>query len=116
MIRFIKISDILSKVKNGSTLYKAVNNQLKLIDLSGMAGNNNESFGLTDETSYVVNAFHSETGIELFFNEEKQQANMDLINKISQKKRYSNFAECLFYWDILCHFIFLYTNGVVTGT
>lgn len=57
----------------GSTLYKEMNNQLQLINSSGMASKDNEYFDLTDYTSYVVKAFHSETGIELFFNEEKQQ-------------------------------------------
>lgn len=58
---------------SGSTLYKTENKQLKLIGYSGMASGNNEYFDLNDEAYYVVKTFHSETGIELFFNEEKKQ-------------------------------------------
>ncbi|WP_352525761.1 DUF4062 domain-containing protein [Heyndrickxia oleronia] len=58
---------------SGTTLYKKKGDLLTLVSVSGMASDENKTYPLEDRSSYSVQAFHSQSGQELFFSEEKQQ-------------------------------------------
>ncbi|WP_227936388.1 DUF4062 domain-containing protein [Alkalihalobacillus deserti] len=53
------------------TLYRKENDQLKLIEGEGLFDHKNNSYDLTDKTSYVVETYNNE-GKNLFYREDKQ--------------------------------------------